>query len=48
MESVHVKEENKRLKDQLTELRSKFNDIDGRVSTLTDTRTNGHAHTQID
>lgn len=32
MESVHVKEENKRLKLQLTELRDKFNDVDGRVS----------------
>jgi intermediate filament protein if len=34
MESVHVKEENKRLKSQLTELRDKFNDVDARAATL--------------
>ena len=34
MEGKHVKEENKRLKQQLTELRDKFNDIDGRVSNM--------------
>jgi len=34
MESIHVKEENKRLKLQLQELRDKFNDVDGRAGTL--------------
>jgi len=32
METVHIKEENKRLKQQLTDLRDKFNESDGRVS----------------
>ena len=34
MENVHVKEENKRLKIQLQELRDKFNDVDGRAAAL--------------
>jgi len=32
METVHAKEESKRLRSQLTELRDKLNDLEARVS----------------
>ena len=35
METVHAKEESKRLRTQLTELRDKFNDLEARVGFTT-------------